>query len=197
MAVALRQRQRKRPAGFLHQTADHAELCIHIRCVEIGDQFDHAGTGIGQPLRNAHQLRLRRAQARRRVALHRAVIERARGGKADRTGTHRLRAQGAHFSDVLFRRRFQARATFAHHINTQRAMGKLRTDIDVMRTRRHRIEIVRKTVPCPAQAFVQGNTGNVFHPFHQFDQAVLIGGAHRCEADAAIAHDDRGHTMPA
>jgi nucleoside-diphosphate-sugar epimerase len=33
-------------------------------------------------------------------------------------------------------------------------------------------------------------------PFHEFDKVVVYVRAHRREADAAIAHDDRGDAMP-
>jgi hypothetical protein len=44
---------------------------------------------------------------------------------------------------------------------------------------------------------VEGGAGNVLDPFHQLDQQIVIGAAHRREADAAVAHDRGGHAVVA
>ena len=39
--------------------------------------------------------------------------------------------------------------------------------------------------------------GNVLDAFHETDEPVVLVGLGRREADAAVAHDDRGHAVPA
>src|SRR5690606_7336674 len=46
------------------------------------------------------------------------------------------------------------------------------------------------------QAFVQGGAGDVLDAFHELDEAAVIGGSHRGEADAAVAHHHRGDALP-
>ncbi len=76
-------------------------------------------------------------------------------------------------------------------------MRELGADIDVVRLLLDGVEIVSEAFPGPAQPFVQGRARNVLDAFHQFDEAVVVGFAHRRETDAAIAHHDGGHAMPA
>src|SRR6185437_1609153 len=88
-------------------------------------------------------------------------------------------------------------AAFTHDIDAQGAMRKLRTDVDIALAGFERVEIIPETFPVPAQAFVQGDAGNVFDAFHQFDQAVAVGPADGREADPAVSHHHRGHAVPA
>src|SRR6185437_8639631 len=136
-------------------------------------------------------------QGWRWLALDGTMIERARSREANRACAHRFRAQAAHLRDVVFRRRFEFGAAFTHDIDAQGAMRKLRTDVDIALAGFERVEIVPETFPVPAQAFVQGDAGNVFDAFHQFDQAVAVGPADRREADPAVSHHHRGHAVPA
>ena len=76
-------------------------------------------------------------------------------------------------------------------------MGRLRAQIDVARQRLEKVEVLGEGFPLPGNALVQGGAGDVFDAFHQFDQAVAVADVHRGEADAAIAHDGGGHTVPA
>ena len=46
------------------------------------------------------------------------------------------------------------------------------------------------------EAFVQHGAGDVLDAFHQLDEPVVVGRAHRREADAAVADDDRGDAVP-
>ena len=42
---------------------------------------------------------------------------------------------------------------------------------------------------------MQHRAGQVFHALHQFHQEVVVGGAHGCETNAAVAGHHRGHTV--
>ena len=62
------------------------------------------------------------------------------------------------------------------------------TEIHVARPRLQRVEILTEGFPGPVQAFVERGAGNVFHAFHQLDQALAVLELHRRKADTAIAH---------
>ena len=128
----LRQRQRQRTAGYFDDPPDHPEFGVEIRRVEIGDQFDRAVAGIRKPKRNAGQFRFARPQGRRRIALHRAMIQRSRSGNPKRAGAHRVPCKPSHLRNIVFACRFQLRTALAHDIHPQRAVWQLRADIDVV-----------------------------------------------------------------
>ena len=76
-------------------------------------------------------------------------------------------------------------------------MGQLRAQVDVVRAPLDRSEVVAEALPGPVDPLVEHGAGDVLDPFHQGDEAGVRIGSHRCEADAAVAHDRRGHPVPA
>lgn len=64
-----------------------------------------------------------------------------------------------------------------------------------MRDRCDGVEVLTERLPFPAQALVQGRTGNVLDPLHELDEAITVARAHRREADPAIAHHDGGDAV--
>jgi hypothetical protein len=58
------------------------------------------------------------------------------------------------------------------------------------------VEIVAKGLPLPVEAFVKDRSRDLFHAFHQLDEAVCLAGAERCKAHTAVAHHDRRHAVP-
>jgi len=195
--VPLRQRQRQRPARAFDDPTDHAEFRQHVGLVEIRDHLEDAGAGILHALRDADEFGFGGAQRRRRIAFDRLVVQRARGGEPECSGAHGIGGQLAHLRDVVVGRGFKLGTALTHHIDAQGAMRQLGGDVDVVRPGFHRVEIFGEAFPVPFKSFVQRGTRNVFDAFHQLDQPLAILDAHRREADAAIAHHDRGHAMPA
>ena len=131
---------------------DHRELALGIGRVEIGDELDDAAARVLHAERDAQQLGLGGAQRRRRIALHRAMVERARGREAERAGAHRLGGQRAHLRHLLGRRLLQLGGALAHDEHAQRAVRQLRAEIHVARPRVERIEILAERFPRPASA---------------------------------------------
>src|SRR3546814_9919440 len=78
----------------------------------------------------------------------------------------------------------------------QRAVGNLRGQIDVVGPVVERVEELGVGLPGPRKALVQGGAGDVLDALHQLDQALVVGRAHRREADAAVAghHRSEEHT---
>ena len=58
------------------------------------------------------------------------------------------------------------------------------------------VHVVGERLPlAPLHALVQRGAGDVLDALHQLDQRLLAARAHRREADAAVAHHDRGRTV--
>ena len=196
LAMALRQRDRAGAAAGPRDPEHHAQL-VALTVSHVGDDLQHAPAGVGQALRDAGQLVFGGLQRRGGLTLDAAVVHRARGREAKRAGAHGLAGQFAHLRDVLRIGRLQARGAFAHHVDAQRAVGQLRRDVDVARAGVQVVQILTEGLPLPLEAFVKRRAGNVFDAFHQLDQAVVIGGAHRGKADSAVAHHRGGHAVQA
>jgi hypothetical protein len=101
-----------------------------------------------------------------------------------------------HLGNVIGGRRFEVDRTVAHDIDAQRMVRDLCAEIDRVRNAFKRVEIVRETLPIPFQALGEGDAGDLLDRFHQADQRLVVLAPHRGEADAAVAEQDGGHTMP-
>ena len=83
--------------------------------------------------------------------------------------------------------------TYAAH----RAVRHLRADVEHLRRAVDRVEVLGEVLPLPLDALGERGAGDVFDAFHQADEPVVLVGLHRREADAAVAHHDRGDAVPA
>ena len=160
----------------------------------VGDELHGAEV---EPLERAadglHFLR-RRPRAWHQVARAVHVPVEARGGEPKCPRLERRAGQGAHLDHVLGRRIVVT--AFAHDIEPHGHVRHLRPHV-------HRVggvdavEVVGERLPTPGNAVVQCGAGDVLHALHEFHQPVLAARSHRGETDAAVAHDDRGHAVPA
>ena len=131
-----------------------------------------------------------------KVAGQRLVLIGAAGGEADGAGLQRLLRQPGHRLDVLGRGELARDGALAHDVDAQGMVGKLSRDIDGARQARQRIEVIRKALPIPFEAFRQRDAGNVLHPFHQVDQRLVMLPTDGGEAYAAIAENDGRGAVP-
>ena len=76
-------------------------------------------------------------------------------------------------------------------------VGYLGAEVDVAGPLVDVVEVLGEALPRPREALVQRGAGDVLDALHQFDQPLVIRRAERREADAAVAHHDRGHAVPA
>ena len=194
--MALGQREGQGYTGARHHGAHQLELAVGV-WPEIRDQLHDAMPGIGDAEGDGLELVRAGAQRRGRVPAGRAVVERARGREADRSGAHGLGGQRAHGGSVLGGGILQPGRPLAHHVEAQRAVGKLCAQVDVVRAPLDRVEILAEALPGPVDPLVEHRSGNVLDPFHQRDEPWVGIGAYRREADAAVAHDRGGHAVPA
>src|SRR3984957_3374220 len=76
-------------------------------------------------------------------------------------------------------------------------MWHLHADVDCAFHFLDRVHVLGKTFPVPLNAFIERGAGNVFDAFHQADQKFFLARLDRREADAAVAHHQRGDAVPA
>ncbi len=86
-------------------------------------------------------------------------------------------------------------AALAHHVDAQRRVRQERGDVHRERAPVERVEVLGERLPLPLDALVQRGAGDVLHAFHQLDEAFVLVGAHRREADPAVADHDRGDAV--
>ena len=106
------------------------------------------------------------------------------------------RGERGHRGDVVGRGGLAVGAALAHHVEAQRAVGHLSGDVDVERPAVERVEELGERLPVPREALVQDDAGDVLDALHQLDEALVVGGAHRREADAAVADHHGGDAVP-
>ncbi len=116
-------------------------------------------------------------------------------GEPDITEFHEKIAKTVRVERETFLR-FVGRAPITHHVTTDRAVGDLRTEIDRVVPGVERIKELLEAFPLPRDAFGHSRARDVLHALHQFDQPLVTVGRRRSEADATVAHHDRGDTVP-
>ncbi len=187
------QRHRQGPPRHAHHLQQRFRLVVEVG--PIGDHLHHAGIDLAQRTGDADELFARRSERRCRLALARAVVQRARGGEPECAGADPFRRDAAHLRDLLGRRGLAICTALSHHEQAQRPVAHLRGEVDVVRTALERVEVVGDALPVPGQAFVQRGAGDVLHALHELDELRVVGGVDRSEPDAAVAHHDRRHAM--
>ena len=89
-------------------------------------------------------------------------------------------------------------AALAHHVGAQRGVGHLGADVDRVAAPVERVEVLGERLPvprrCPRAARCRGCPRR---PPSARSAGRASAGAHRGEADAAVAHDDGGDAVPA
>ena len=75
-------------------------------------------------------------------------------------------------------------------------MRKLRGEVDVVRARVERVEVLGEALPPPRETLVERRTRNVLDALHELDQTAVVLGMHGCEAHTTVAHDDGGDAVP-
>jgi len=116
--------------------------------------------------------------------------------EAEGTGAHRFLGKEVHGLDVVGGCQLAPHSAFAHHIDPQRMMGHLGSDIDRARHLLERVQILRERLPVPLQTFGKDDAGDVLHPLHQIDEALAVLRPHRSETHSAVAEHDRRGTVP-
>ena len=173
-----------------------AELVVEV--AEVGDELEHAPCRRRPaPRRCPTSSSALGGQRRRGLARGGAVVEGARRREAERPGPKRLGGEPAPCAAMSSGVAGSAGgAPLAHHVEAQGAVGHLGAEVDVVGPALDGVEVLGEATPTPSQALVQRRAGDVLDALHQLDEAVVVGRADRGEADAAVAHHDRGDAVP-
>ena len=75
------------------------------------------------------------------------------------------------------------------------AVGDLRADVDGELAAVEHVEVLGEALPVPGHALGERGAGDVLHALHELDEPLLLAGAHRGEAHAAVAGDDGGDAV--
>ena len=192
--VDLQEQHRERPAGDLDHAPQHGPVA---RVKKVGVALEHASAGVLEPARDAGQLGLAGAAARRRTPVGGLVLVGARGREAEGAGGDGLGGHPAHLVDLGGGgHRRVVGAALAHHEDAQGAVGHLRAHVDGARDGGEGVEVLGEGLPGEVEAGGEHGLGDVLDPFHQVDEQALSAAPHRGEADPAVAHDDRGDAVP-
>ena len=130
------------------------------------------------------------------LAIRRLVVGRARGGEAHRPGAYRFRGEARHAAHFL-RARFVRERAWPHHVGAQGAVAEVAGVVDALGQRVHRVQVLGKALPAPANAGQHRFPGDVLGAFeiakHQI-RFLLPAGR---QGEAAVAHDDAGDAVVA
>ena len=149
-------------------------------------------------LGDADQLVRLGGERRRRLAPAGAVVQRARGREAERAGLDRLAAASCGHR-ARCRRRSPARGCAPRSPITCRRSAPCGTCTATSTSNGRPSSASRNSgndCQSQRQALVEHDAGDVLDALHQLDEPVVVGRAHRREADAAVAGDDGGDAVP-
>ena len=163
-----------------------------------GRELEHAGAELAEHAADAEQLVLGRERAGHRLAVDGHVRDRARRREAERAGVDALAHDRGHRLDVVGGRGLVAarRARPSRSRAPRRAAPACRRRAPSARGRPRRGTRGRSPSPTgcrPTSAAPGMSSTPSISPMSQSCRS----GAHRREADAAVAHHDGGHAVPA
>ncbi len=152
-AVGLGDGDRQRPTRGRHHVAERCRTRGRRRGSRTPGE--HAAAPGAHGFGDAHQLGRGRGEGRRRLSAARLVVERARRGEPEGAGGNGLADEVAHGRDLLGRGLGPVGASFAHHVEPERAVGDLGGEVDVVGTAFEGIEVLAERLPLPGEALVQ------------------------------------------
>ena len=157
--------------------------------------MQHPGAGCADGLGDPHKFLTCRREGRGGLAERGLVILRATGGEAEEAGGHAFGGESPHLRNVGRCGVLTLGTPLAHHVQTQRRMRHLRSNVHVLRAF-ERGEVFRQRVPVPRQAFVQRRAGDVLNAFHQLHETLVVGVVHGGEPDTTVTEHHRGDAVP-
>ena len=165
--------------------------------LERTDELEHTAAGLGHAVGNRFEFRIASEGARNHLALLRAMSQQPVGGHAEGAGAHALAHQPRHLRQFVVRGLDILGATFTHHVGAERAVRDLGDHVHDPWLAVDRVEVLGEGLPLPLHAGRHRDRRNVLDRIHQVEQPVPVLRFDWREADAAVAHDDRRHAVPA
>ena len=128
--------------------------------------------------------------------VRRLVVARARGREPHGPRGQRVGQLALHHREVRGGGRLRERA-LAHGVGAQRRVADIARVVDALRPASDGVEVLRVRLPRPLDAGLHRLGGDVLGALEvAHDQVPLVGPAGR-QREAAVAHDDAGHPVPA
>ena len=158
--------------GPCHHLAQRVELVVDVE--EVGHHLQHAGAAGADPFGDADEFGRRGGECRGVRTGRGLVIAGAAGGEAERPRLDALPGEFGHERDVFGCRVLVVRTALAHHVEPQRAVRHLRSDVDVVRPLVDGVEELGERVPVPLQALVERRSRDVFDALHQLDELAVV-----------------------
>ncbi len=103
----------------------------------------------------------------------------------------------AAISAISSARRRVVGAALAEHVGAERTVRHETGHVEHPGRALHFVEVLAEGLPVPVHALGQRAARDVLHALHELDEPGPVRLARRCEADAAVAHHDGGHPVPA
>ena len=199
LGVALRRPERDRAADPGRQPAHPAHLAVGGEQVlpgAAGDgELEHSRTEPAEHVADPEDLVLGGEGAGHRLPVDRLVDDRPRGGEAERALAHGVLDDPGHRLHVVRGRCLVVGTALAHDVRADRAVRDLQADVHGARDRVDGVEVLPERLPGPVESGGERHARDVLDPFHQPDQPVVAIRTSGCEADPAVAADDRGHPV--
>ncbi len=124
------------------------------------------------------------------------VVGTARGGQPDGAGAHGRFELDLHASEVVLAR-LLFEGPLAHGPRPEGRVADVGGVVDAFGLAVDRVEVLGKGLPPPVDPGGQGSRRDVLGPFQVPDDQIPGVGTDRGEGEPAVAHDHRGHPVPA
>ncbi len=167
-----------------------------VEIPHVAGQREDSVPRLAQRLADGDQLVGRRGGPRRQLAVLGPMEDGARRRCTDGTGLDGLAHQRCHLGDLLAVGRVVG-AALTEDVGAQRTVRDEGRHVEHAFGALHLVEVLAEGLPIPVHALGQGRARYVLHALHQLDQPGAVRRAGRGEPNAAIAHHDRGHPVPA
>ena len=101
-----------------------------------------------------------------------------------------------HLGDLVGRGVLVLVRPLAHHVVPDRPVGDVARDVGGVAAAVEHVEVLGEGLPlAPRHAVGEGGAGDVLDALHHVDELLVVGRAHRREADAAVAEHDGGDAV--
>jgi hypothetical protein len=162
----------------------------------LAGQLEHARVHVAHHADEPAHLVPRGQAAGDGTSVRGLVARRARGGEADRAGANRIAQLALHRAQIVLAGFLLERA-LAHDVGAQRGVADVSGVVDALGEAFDAVEELRERGPGPVDARVHRFGGDVFGALKIAHDQVALRLAARREREAAVAHHDRGDSVPA
>ena len=170
----------QRDVGEQAHLASGAPAAGPVAFTERGCRLENAGLALAEHAGDGHQLALVGVRPGHGATIGNPVQRGAGGREAQGTGRDRLVDRGAHRGDVVVGGRRLVEAALAHRVVSDRAVTDHPADVQALRPRLDRVEIVAVGLPVPVESRHDRVGRHVFDRLHELGEvSAVLGPARR------------------